>query len=101
MILNTRLWTRWHIPIVDDELITRYAYAESKLKEASRRELESLGLDWQSFYKMKSDVLEAMTDEPVETEFGTVGRRERGMILYKKITETERNYQLTYKERET
>ena len=86
---------------MDDELITRYAYAESRLKEASRQVLEGLGLDWQSFYKMKSDVLEALTDEPVETEYGTVGRRLRGMVLYKKPTETERNYQLTYKERDT
>jgi len=82
----------------DPQAITEYARIASLMKQARRNILAENGHDWGSFFKLESDVLSSLGDEPVETEFGTVSRRPRGKVQYRKLTEVEREYQITFKE---
>ena len=68
---------------MNDDAVTRWAQAKQRLSESAKRELEALGLTWDSFRQLESDALSQMGDEVVQTEYGWVQKIPDSPIQYK------------------
>jgi len=79
---------------VDSQAITRWAWIQSNLNRVSNEWLESEGLTWGHVRELKVNAMLQMTEESVQTEFGTVTKRPKGRVLYRKLSEVEREYTL-------